>query len=195
MIVGIILAVLAVVLFVVGVLGWTRRLPGNKFVGLRIPEVRKNKQVWDDAHHVAGPVWMVAAASLGVGAMLAFATSNIVWLWILVALAVVGALVLISLGANFGAQTALVLDKHIADSEAAASGCCSAGGSGGSDLDGVAMPNDDSICGTDGGCGSCTSDCASKFAPKEQAAAPAPKDAAPQIDLDAVRRAASAKDA
>lgn len=203
MIAGIILGVLAVALLVVGFLGWKRRLPGNKYLGMRIPEVRKSKDVWDAAHQVAGPVWMVAAASLGVGSMLAFAAGNVPWLWLLVVLAVVGALVLISMGANFGAQTAHVLDKHAADQDAAASGCCSAGGNQ-DDLSGVAMPDEGSICGSDGGCGSCTSDCASKFKSPSDLNPDASQTAStgvsqaplePKVDLEAVRRAASAKDA
>lgn len=203
MIAGIILGVLAVALLVVGFLGWRRRLPGNKYVGMRIPEVRKNKDVWDAAHQVAGPLWMVAAASLGVGSMLAFAAGNVPWLWLLVILAVIGALVLISMGANFGAQTAHVLDKHAADQDAAASGCCSAGGNQG-DLSGVAMPDEGSICGSDGGCGSCTHECASKLKAPSDLNSDVPQTAPtsapqaptePEVDLDAVRRAASAKDA
>lgn len=210
MIAGIILGVLAVALLVIGFLGWKRRLPGNKYLGMRIPEVRKNKDVWDAAHQVAGPVWMVAAASLGVGSLLSFAAHNVPWLWLLVVLAVIGALVLISIGANFGAQTAHVLDKHNADQEAAASGCCSAGGqesSTDSDLTGVAMPEEGSVCGSDGGCGTCTHECASKltsagngteagFSTNSNPTDSRSTEAAPEakVDLDAVRRAASAKD-
>ena len=55
-ILGTLCGILAVVLLVVGVLGWTAKLPGNPIFGIRVPEVRKSKELWDMAHRVAGPL-------------------------------------------------------------------------------------------------------------------------------------------
>ena len=50
---GCVLAALAVVLVLVGVLAWTRHLPGNKYVGIKVPEVRESREVWDAVHQFA----------------------------------------------------------------------------------------------------------------------------------------------
>ena len=57
---GCVLAALAVVLLLVGALAWTRHLPGNKYVGIKVPEVRESREVWDAVHQFAGPLWLAA---------------------------------------------------------------------------------------------------------------------------------------
>ena len=55
--VGIIFFILAVFLIVVGTMASTKRLPGNSYIGLRLQEIRKSREAWDNAHRVAGPAW------------------------------------------------------------------------------------------------------------------------------------------
>ena len=59
-ILGSLFGVLAVLLIVVGALGWAAKLPGNPVVGIRVPEVRKSQELWDMAHRVAGPLWVLS---------------------------------------------------------------------------------------------------------------------------------------
>ena len=62
--VGIVFFVLAAVLLIVGGLATLRKLPGNSVVGLRLAEIRKSKDAWDNAHAIAGPFWMLGGLSL-----------------------------------------------------------------------------------------------------------------------------------
>lgn len=105
---GVILLVPALALLVFGLLSWARKLPGNAIVGLRVPEVRKSRQAWDDAHAAAGPVWTFGGVVLLIGAMIAFVATS--WLWIVPVLTVLLALVALSLGANAGARIASLAD-------------------------------------------------------------------------------------
>lgn len=149
--IGVILLVLALLLLVVGVLAATRRLPGNSVIGIRVPEVRKSREVWDSSHAMAGPLWIFSGVALVFGALIAFVASG--WLWILPVVTVVVAIVGVASGANVGARTATVLDVQNKQQEEGCSSCA------------------------DGGCGCGGGE-----------AAPAPA-----VDLDAVRRAASAE--
>ena len=63
---GSLLAFAAAFTLIIGVLAWTRRLPGNKYIGIKVPEVRKSKEVWDTAHQFAGPLWVAAGVSFGI---------------------------------------------------------------------------------------------------------------------------------
>lgn len=107
MIVGILLALFACALFVLGGLAFAKKLPGNNYVGIRVSEVRKSQEIWEAAHHVAGTFWLVGAVALTFGAFTAFIAAG--WLWILPILSVVIALVAIGAGANVGARTAATL--------------------------------------------------------------------------------------
>lgn len=108
--VTVVLAVLAVAVLIVGALAWTGRLPGNSVIGLRVPEVRRSKDMWVTAHRIAGPMWVFA------GVLLAFAAafSSIVsgWGWIVPVALVVGAVAAIGAGAGRGAHTVAALDAR-----------------------------------------------------------------------------------
>lgn len=106
--IGIILAVLALVLLVIGGLAAARKLPGNSVIGLRVAEVRKSQEIWDSAHHVAGLFWLLGGVALGFGALISFIASG--WLWLLPVVAVLVALVAVGAGANLGARTAAAID-------------------------------------------------------------------------------------
>ncbi len=152
MIIGVILIILGLALLVLGLMAWKRKLPGNSVFGIRVPEVRKSEEVWRAAHQVAGPIWVVGAISWLLGGLIAFPASGLAW-GMPVLFFIVG-IILLSVGANFGARTAVLLDEQgSADSDGCDNGSCNCG---------------------DGGC-----------------AEEAP---APSVDLDALRKAASAQD-
>lgn len=124
MVIGVILLVLAAALLILGGLAWSRKLPGNGIIGIRVPEVRKSRELWDAAHRVAGPLWVVGGISLLLSALLAFTATG--WMWLIVVLLGLAAVVLLGMGAGTGARAVSILDPQNQDA-----GCssCSDGGS------------------------------------------------------------------
>lgn len=168
-ILGSLFGILAVLLIVAGALAWQAKLPGNPVIGIRVPEVRKSQELWDMAHRVAGPLWVLSGVAWAIASLVSFAASG--WMWLVVALGAVGALTFLGMGAGMGAHTVAMVDaKRKAAGEASGEGgCCSADGGG------------------EGGCCS----------PSDSAAPTSVENStplnAPAIDLDAVRRAAQAQ--
>ncbi len=216
-ILSVILAVVAVLLLVVGAAGWAGKLPGNSVIGLRIPEVRKTPELWTIAHKIAGPAWVGSGVALGLAAWLLASASG--WMFVIVALLVVGAVVLLGMGAGLAAHTVAQIDAASQRAEAANEGgsCCSSGDSadaaGGSCCSpgaaGVAAgdtaaagagcspagPNDGITaedCASGNACGSCALNgaCEGGSLP---AAGTAPQ--APAVDFEAAMRAVTARDA
>lgn len=107
-IVGIVLLVLAAALLIVGGLATARKLPGNSIIGIRVAEVRKDKETWELAHQIAGPFWAIGGVALLFAGFIAFRTSG--WGWIFPALLVVAALFFLGIGANVGARRAAAID-------------------------------------------------------------------------------------
>lgn len=141
--IGVILLVPAAALLLFGVLSWAKKLPGNPVFGLRVPEVRKSREVWDASHAAAGPVWAFGGVALLFGALFAFIASG--WMWVLPVIAVLIAVVALGVGAGAGARVASLLD---------------------------AEEHDEGGCGENCNCGS----------------------PAPEVDVEALRRAASRAD-
>ena len=108
-VIGIVFAVLTLALFIPGALATAGKLPGNKWVGLHVPAVRKDQGIWDQAHKVAGPFWLLAALALAFGAAFSFIASG--WMWVLPVVALVAAVVAASVGGNFGARAATMVEK------------------------------------------------------------------------------------
>ena len=79
-VVGIVFIVLTLLLLIPGALASTGKLPGNKWFGLHVPAVRKDRGIWDQAHKVAGPFWVLAGVALAFGAAFAFISSG--WMWL-----------------------------------------------------------------------------------------------------------------
>lgn len=109
-ILGSLLGILAVLLIVVGALGWAAKLPGNPVFGIRVPEVRKSQEFWDVAHRVAGPLWVLSGVSFVIASLVAFAATG--WMWLVVALAAVAGIVFIGMGAGMAAHTVAMLDAQ-----------------------------------------------------------------------------------
>lgn len=123
-IVGILVLILAVLVIVVGILGWTQRLPGNSYIGLRIPEVRKSREMWQLAHKMAGPIWVTGGIAAFFASLLLFTDSG--WLWLLAGVLFVIALVFVSLGASAGARAVSIVS---AQEDNDSGSCCSSGSS------------------------------------------------------------------
>ncbi|QDZ43425.1 SdpI family protein [Corynebacterium sp. sy039] len=109
-IIGTALSLCSLFLLTIGVLSWCNALRGNKIIGIRVPEVRKSEELWNAAHHVAGPIWVLASISLSFGGLMSFNAHG--WEWLLPIAFCLITLVLISLGANLGARTAAILDQQ-----------------------------------------------------------------------------------
>lgn len=113
LVVAVLFLLLALVCIAVGAMAATGKLPGNSVVGLRIAEVRKEHSTWTQAHKVAGPFWILSGVTLVFGAAFAWIATG--WLWLVPVIAVILAVVFISVGANFGARAAVLIDRAIED--------------------------------------------------------------------------------
>lgn len=167
-ILGSLFGILAVLLIVTGVAAWQAKLPGNPIIGIRVPEVRKSQELWDMAHRVAGPLWVLSGVSWAIASLISFTATG--WMWIIPVAGVIGGLIFLGMGAGMGAHTVAMVYAKRTREEAVSDegGCCSSGGEGG-----CCSPADTTV---------------SADAPVENAT---PLNA-PAIDLDAVRRAAQA---
>ncbi|MBV7294326.1 SdpI family protein [Corynebacterium sp. TAE3-ERU12] len=178
----VVLLVIALFVGVVAALAWTKRLPGNSYIGIRAPEARESKENWDITHQVAGPPWAAAAgAFLGSAALALLATQpeSSGWLWFFVVLIALVGVFMIGVGAAIGSHTIAILDtKRKAESDDG--DCCSSGGCGS-----TAAAETSHGCGSDDSCGSCGS-C--------ENSAPAAGSKPANVDLDALRRAAGNAD-
>ncbi|KAB1502827.1 SdpI family protein [Corynebacterium sp. 320] len=139
----VILAVLGVAILAIGAAGIAGILPGNSVIGLRIPEVRKSKEMWVMGHKIAGPAWAGAGLALLGAALVSLRASG--FLWLIIAMLVIGALVLLGMGAGMAAHALAQIDARRKAAEASAEGgCCSEdGGCGCGSADG-----DAGACGT-----------------------------------------------
>ncbi|MEJ6550184.1 MULTISPECIES: SdpI family protein [unclassified Corynebacterium] len=168
---SILLFILGAAVLVTGVLAVTAKLPGNRWVGLRIPEVRKNREMWDTGHRIAGPTWTGAGVALLAAGLVSLQGG---WLWAISGLLVVGALFLIGMGAALAAQTLAKIDHakaQQAEQQRAAAGCCSSGSA-------AASGTSSNSCGGDCG-GSCGGH---------------DNGSTVELDLDAARRAVASRD-
>ncbi|MER0088489.1 SdpI family protein [Corynebacterium sp. KPL3927] len=128
--VGIIFLILAVFLIAVGALAATKRLPGNKYIGLRLQEIRKSREAWDNAHAVAGPFWALGGVSLLFGGVVAFRAEG--WMWLIPVTTFVIAILALSVGSNLGSRAAFLYEQAHADDEGCGDSCnCGSGGCGG----------------------------------------------------------------
>nr|WP_120492759.1 SdpI family protein [Corynebacterium lactis] len=200
-VIPVIALVVAICVAVVAGLAWSAKLPGNNWIGIRAPEARKSQENWDITHRVAGPPWAVSAvAFLGAAALgfLAVRPEASGWLWLWFAVAVLGGLAMLGVGAAIGSHTIALYDAKVgADSD---SGCgCGEGGCGsgadscgsgagasasgsGAGAAGVAeqsCSDPAADCGVAGGCSSCGLEGMCTGAAGSQA-----------VDRDALRKAA-----
>lgn len=160
MIVVVLLAGLALVAGVTGILALLGRLPGNGYLGVRTPETRRSPEAWRLANAAAGPAFLAAGGALALGALGLGLIGG--WIGALVVVgALLGALALFNVAGIAGARAAAAWQATRDDDEP---GCCSAGGCGDHAAPAASCdphspagdPADPSAdCGVTGGCGSC----------------------------------------
>ena len=103
-VIGVVFIVFALALLIPGVLAALGRLPGNNVVGLHVPEVRKDEEIWVQAHKVTGPYLILGGLALAFGAAFSFIAEG--WLWAgPVILALIGVAAVAAAG-NQGARAA-----------------------------------------------------------------------------------------
>ncbi|MFZ2273244.1 SdpI family protein [Corynebacterium variabile] len=192
--------VLGIAVLVTGLMGLTGTLPGNRWVGLRIPEVRKSKDMWVTGHRIAGPFWTGAGVALLLSGLVSLQGG---WLWVVAGVLAIGALALIGIGAANGAHIMAQIDLRKgqeAEQQRAAAGCCSSGNNAPAASEdaglvippvngatGVVSPAGDSCGGSCGDCGACDHG-------DDDLSGTTTSLSAPELDLDAARRAMAARD-
>jgi uncharacterized membrane protein len=121
---GAALLLAAAALVSVGLLGWSQRLPRNRFAGVRTPATLRSDAAFTAANRVAAPPVLAAGAICAVAAALAFGTGGAA-LVVVVAVAGAGAVGLLIAGGLLGHRVA-------AEIPAPATGCagCACGGGG-----------------------------------------------------------------
>ena len=119
-VIGVVFIVFALALLIPGLLAALGRLPGNNVVGLHVPEVRKDEEIWFQAHKVAGPYLILGGLALAFGSAFAFIADG--WLWM--GPVVLGAVAVAAVAAagNQGARAARLFaeaKENEADADAA----------------------------------------------------------------------------
>ncbi|PAY22458.1 hypothetical protein CEY15_13675 [Dietzia natronolimnaea] len=162
MVVVVVLAGLALVVGVTGLLGSLGRLPGNGVLGVRTPETRRSPEAWTLANRAAGPALIGSGLTLLLGAL----GVGLIGGWVgglVVVVALLGSLALLSAAGLAGSRAAALWDAaQDPDQDESGCGCGSEGGCGGH-ASGSGDPSDDPAdpadpatdCSVTGGCGSC----------------------------------------
>ena len=125
-----------------GTLATTRRLPGNSYIGLRLQEIRKSREAWDNAHRIAGPFWILSGVCLVFGGVVALRAEG--WMWLIPALTFVAAVLALSIGSNLGSRAAFLYEQAHANEEGCGESCnCGSDGCGGEAAGETAAPQVD----------------------------------------------------
>ncbi|HEY6422458.1 MAG TPA: SdpI family protein [Pseudonocardiaceae bacterium] len=115
---GVVLLVAGAGLLTVGLLGWKRRLPRNRFAGIRTPATLRSEAAFAVANQVAAPPVLAAGATCAAGGALALRTGGAP-LMVIVGVAAVGAVGLLIAGGMLGHRAAVAVRAPIAS----CSGC------------------------------------------------------------------------
>lgn len=132
--VGIIFLIFAVFLVAVGALAATKRLPGNKYIGLRLQEIRKSREAWNNAHAVAGPFWALSGVALLFGGVVAFRAEG--WMWLIPVTTFVISVLALSIGSNLASRAAFLYEQARAGEDGCGDSCnCGSGVRGKEEVD------------------------------------------------------------
>lgn len=118
-IIGVVFIVFALALLIPGVLAALGRLPGNNVVGLHVPEVRKDEEIWVQAHKVTGPYLILGGLALAFGAAFSFIANG--WLWAGPVILALIAIAAVAAAGNQGARAAKLFAQAKANDAEAAS--------------------------------------------------------------------------
>ncbi|MBV9728606.1 MAG: SdpI family protein [Pseudonocardiales bacterium] len=105
---GVVLLVAGGGLLTVGLLGWRRRLPRNRFAGIRTPATLRSEAAFSAANRVAAPPVLAAGTVCAAGGALALGTGGPA-LTAIVAVAGVGAVGLLLAGGLLGHRVAAAM--------------------------------------------------------------------------------------
>lgn len=108
---GVLFIIGALLFLVPGAMATAGKLPGNNFIGLRLPEVRKSEHTWIAAHRVVGPFALLAGVAMAIGAAFAFIAQG--WVWVAPAIALIAAIAAFAVGGNYGARAAKLTDAAL----------------------------------------------------------------------------------
>ncbi len=108
--IGIVMLVVAAALIIIGGLAALKKLPGNSVIGLRLAELRKSKEAWDNAHAVAGPFWALSGLSLLFGGIVTLSAQG--WMWLIPVISVIVSVVILSIGSNMGARASHLFEQQ-----------------------------------------------------------------------------------
>lgn len=152
-------------LLVVGALAAVRRLPGNRWIGVRTPETLQVEEAWVLANRTAGPGFLAAGVGLVAGGLSLLTFSG--WIAVVFATcAAVFAVVMMSYAGLMGAKSAAIwrenathdgtLPEVLKPFGAAAGESCCGSADTPEPMAAVATPDDaGTACGVSGGCGAC----------------------------------------
>lgn len=194
-VIPVITLVLAICVAVVAGLAWSAKLPGNNWIGIRAPEARKSQENWDITHRVAGPPWAVSAIAFLGAAMLGFLAIRPEasgWLWLWFAVAVLGGIAMLGVGAAMGSHTIALYDAKVSAESDSGCGCgdrdsgCGCGDAPAAEANTCASDDPSAECGVAGGCSSCGLE---GLCTEKGDAAPANTSFKP-VDKEALRKAA-----
>lgn len=192
----VLLFLLGAAVLVTGLMGLTGTLPGNRWVGLRIPEVRKSQEMWDTGHRIIGPFWTGAGIAILLGGLVSLQGG---WLWAVAVVLLVGGVLLVGIGAANASHILAQIDLRKGqevEARRAAAGCCSSDSGEATTNDaggaGLSIPPVNSATGSPAGGDSCGGSCSDCGACDHGDDATANSSAIP--DLDAARRAMAARD-
>jgi hypothetical protein len=125
-------------LAVVGILGWRRRLPRNRFAGVRTVNTLRDDETFAVGNQIGAPLSMAAGAVAVLGGLAVLATPSTAVRLTLIVLAALGALVLTVVGGVLGDKAAkLVPVPTLGGCSGVCTGCslvdgCGSGGAAGS---------------------------------------------------------------
>lgn len=114
-------------LFGVGVLGWLRRLPRNRFAGVRTPATLRSDAAFVAANRVAAPPVLVAGGICAAAGALALGSGGTA-LVVIVAVAAAGVVGLLLAGGLLGHQVATTMPPDPSPGGGCAGCACGAGG-------------------------------------------------------------------
>jgi uncharacterized membrane protein len=118
-----VLLVTGAALLTVGLLGWRRQLPRNRFAGIRTPATLRSDAAFIAANRVAAPPVLAAGAVCSLGGALAFGTDGPA-LPVILGVVSVGAVGLLLAGGVLGHRVAAAVPPP----KGACSGCACCGG-------------------------------------------------------------------
>jgi SdpI/YfhL protein family len=126
-------------LAVVGILGWRRRLPRNRFAGVRTVNTLRDDETFAVGNQIGAPLSMAAGAVAVLGGLAVLATPSTAVRLTLIVLAALGALVLTAVGGVLGDRAAkLVPVPTLGGCSGVCAGCSLVDGCGSGDSVGSA---------------------------------------------------------